>query len=127
MNWLDIILVCLAGIGFVKGLFDGVIKPVSYTHLRAILNLRQTLASKILELQKDSLYAKYKDKIGTIVAADVYQVWKKEILLLDEMCIRDREDVARRAAHPSASAYIFFINLSILIFYIIFRQLEACT
>ena len=51
---------------------------------RAILNLRQTLASKILELQKDSLYAKYKDKIGTIVAADVYQVWKKEILLLDD-------------------------------------------
>ena len=51
---------------------------------RAILNLRQTLASKILELQKDSLYAKYKDKIGTIVAADVYQVWKKQILLLDD-------------------------------------------
>lgn len=51
---------------------------------RAILNLRQTLASKILELQKDSLYAKYKDRIGTIVAADVYQVWKKEILLLDD-------------------------------------------
>ena len=51
---------------------------------RAILNLRQTLASKILELQKDSLYAKYKDKIGTIIAADVYQVWKKEMLLLDD-------------------------------------------
>lgn len=51
---------------------------------RAILNLRQTLASKILELQKDSLYAKYKDKVGTIIAADVYQVWKKEILLLDD-------------------------------------------
>ena len=51
---------------------------------RAILNLRQTLASKILELQKDSLYAKYKDKNGHIVAAEVYQVWKKEILLLDD-------------------------------------------
>ncbi|MGL4492106.1 MAG: transcription termination factor NusA, partial [Tannerellaceae bacterium] len=51
---------------------------------RAILNLRQTLASKILELQKDTLYAKYKDKIGQIIAADVYQVWKKEILLLDD-------------------------------------------
>ena len=51
---------------------------------RAILNLRQTLASKILELQKDNLYAKYKDKIGNIIAADVYQVWKKEILLLDD-------------------------------------------
>ena len=51
---------------------------------RAILNLRQTLASKILELQKDSLYAKYKDKINHIVAAEVYQVWKKEVLLLDD-------------------------------------------
>ncbi len=51
---------------------------------RAILNLRQTLASKILELQKDSLYTKYKDRIGHIIAADVYQVWKKEILLLDD-------------------------------------------
>ena len=51
---------------------------------RAILNLRQTLASKILELQKDILFAKYKDKIGNIIAADVYQVWKKEILLLDD-------------------------------------------
>lgn len=51
---------------------------------RAILNLRQTLASKILELQKDSLFAKYKEKIGQIVAAEVYQVWKKEILLLDD-------------------------------------------
>lgn len=51
---------------------------------RAILNLRQTMASKILELQKDSLFAKYKDKIGNIIAADVYQVWKKEILLLDD-------------------------------------------
>ncbi|MDH6303550.1 N utilization substance protein A [Parabacteroides sp. PF5-5] len=51
---------------------------------RAILNLRQTLASKILELQKDNLYTKYKEKIGQIVAADVYQVWKKEILLLDD-------------------------------------------
>ena len=51
---------------------------------RAILNLRQTLASKILELQKDNLFAKYKDRIGTIIAAEVYQVWKKEILLLDD-------------------------------------------
>lgn len=51
---------------------------------RAILNLRQTLASKILELQKDNLYAKYKERVGTIIAADVYQVWKKEILLLDD-------------------------------------------
>lgn len=51
---------------------------------RAILNLRQTLASKILELQKDSLYNKYKEKIGEIVSGEVYQIWKKEILLLDD-------------------------------------------
>jgi N utilization substance protein A len=51
---------------------------------RAILNLRQTLASKILELQKDNLFARYKEMIGSIVVADVYQVWKKEILLLDD-------------------------------------------
>ena len=51
---------------------------------RAILNLRQTLASKILELQKDNLYAKYKELVGSVVVADVYQVWKKEILLLDD-------------------------------------------
>ncbi|MDR1408625.1 MAG: transcription termination factor NusA [Tannerella sp.] len=51
---------------------------------RAILNLRQTLASKILDLQKDSLFARYKEMIGSIVVADVYQVWKKEMLLLDD-------------------------------------------
>ena len=51
---------------------------------RAVLNLRQTLASKILDLQKDTLYNKYKEKVGTIVVGEVYQVWKKEILLLDE-------------------------------------------
>ena len=51
---------------------------------RAILNLRQTLASKILELEKDNLYNKYIDKVGTIIAAEVYQIWKKEILLLDD-------------------------------------------
>ena len=51
---------------------------------RAILNLRQILASKILELEKDTLYNKYIDKVGTIIAAEVYQIWKKEILLLDD-------------------------------------------
>ena len=51
---------------------------------RAILNLRQTLAAKILELEKDSLYNKYIDKVGTIISAEVYQIWKKEILLLDD-------------------------------------------
>jgi len=51
---------------------------------RAILNLRQTLASKILELEKDSLYNKYMGMVGAVVSAEVYQIWKKEILLLDE-------------------------------------------
>ena len=51
---------------------------------RAILNLRQTLASKILELEKDTLYNKYIDKVGTIVSAEVYQIWKKEMLLMDD-------------------------------------------
>ena len=51
---------------------------------RAILNLRQTLASKILELEHDSLYQKYKDKVGQIVSAEVYQIWKREVLLIDD-------------------------------------------
>ncbi len=51
---------------------------------RAILNLRQNLASRILELEKDNIYTKYKDKIGEIVTGEVYQIWKKEILILDD-------------------------------------------
>jgi N utilization substance protein A len=51
---------------------------------RAILNLRQNLASKIMELEKDNIYGKYKGKIGDIVTGEVYQVWKKEILILDD-------------------------------------------
>ena len=51
---------------------------------RAILNLRQTLASKILELEHDSLYNKYKDRVGQIISGEVYQTWKREVLLVDE-------------------------------------------
>ncbi len=51
---------------------------------RAILNLRQTLSSRILELEKDTLYNKYIDKVGSIITAEVYQIWKKEMLLLDD-------------------------------------------
>ena len=51
---------------------------------RAILNLRQTLASKILELEHDSLYNKYKDRVGQIIAGEVYQVWKREVLVVDD-------------------------------------------
>ena len=51
---------------------------------RAILNLRQTLASKILDLQKDAIYNKFKALEGQLVAGEVYQVWKREVMLLDE-------------------------------------------
>ena len=51
---------------------------------RAILNLRQTLASKILELEHDSLYNKYNDRVGQIIYGEVYQTWKREVLLVDE-------------------------------------------
>ena len=51
---------------------------------RAILNLRQTLASKILDLEKDAVYTKFKDLEGELVTGEVYQLWKKEILLLDD-------------------------------------------
>ena len=51
---------------------------------RAILNLRLTLASKVLELEHDSLYNKYKDRVGQVIAGEVYQVWKREVLLVDD-------------------------------------------
>lgn len=51
---------------------------------RAILNLRQTLASKILELEHDSLYNQYKDRVGELITGEVYQTWKREILIIDD-------------------------------------------
>lgn len=51
---------------------------------RAILTLRQTLASRILELEHDSLYNQYKDRVGDVISAEVYQSWKREALLIDE-------------------------------------------
>jgi len=51
---------------------------------RAVLAARQTLASRVGDLEKDEVFKKYKDRIGEILSAEVYQVWKKEILLLDE-------------------------------------------
>ena len=65
---------------------EEVTDEVSLEHFgrRTILNLRQTLASKILELEKDNLYNKYKEKVGEIVSGEVYQIWKKELLLLDD-------------------------------------------
>lgn len=65
---------------------EEVSEEVNFTKFgrRAILNLRQTLASKILELEHDSLYNKYKDKVGTIVSGEVYQMWKREVLIVDD-------------------------------------------
>ncbi|MFW6352190.1 MAG: transcription termination factor NusA [Bacteroidota bacterium] len=51
---------------------------------REILSIRQNLASKILELEKDSVFKKYKERIGELITAEVYQVWKKELLALDD-------------------------------------------
>ena len=51
---------------------------------RAVLSLRQNLASRILDLEKASLYEKYSEKVGDIVTGEVYQVWKKEVLILDD-------------------------------------------
>ena len=65
---------------------EDVSEPVNFAKFgrRAILNLRQTLASKILELEHDSLYNKYKDRVGQIISAEVYQTWKRGILLVDD-------------------------------------------
>ncbi|WP_075602192.1 transcription termination factor NusA [Saccharicrinis aurantiacus] len=51
---------------------------------RAILSLRQNLSARILELEKDNIYHKYKDRIGDIITGEVYQIWKREILILDD-------------------------------------------
>lgn len=65
---------------------EDVAEPVKFSDFgrRAILTLRQTMASKILDLEHDNLYNRYADKVGTIVSAEVYQIWKREILLLDD-------------------------------------------
>ena len=51
---------------------------------RAILNLRQALQGKVLELQKENLYKKFQERVGQMVSAEVYQVWKREALLVDD-------------------------------------------
>ncbi|MFN5369842.1 MAG: transcription termination factor NusA [Bacteroidia bacterium] len=51
---------------------------------RAVLSFRQNLVARIGELEKDSVYRKYKDRVGEIVSGEIYQVWKKEVLILDE-------------------------------------------
>ncbi len=51
---------------------------------RAVLSLRQNLMSKVLELEKDNLYKQYKDRVGELITGEIYQVWKREILILDD-------------------------------------------
>lgn len=51
---------------------------------RAILNLKQSLSSKVMELEKDTLYANYSKRVGELINAEIYQVWKKEVLLMDD-------------------------------------------
>ena len=65
---------------------EDVSEPVDFSKFgrRAILTLRQTLASRILELEHDALYNKYKDRVGEIVNGEVYQIWKNEIMLVDD-------------------------------------------
>ena len=59
---------------------------ISFTSFgrRAVLSLRQNLASRILDLEKADLYKKYSDKVGEIVTGEIYQVWKKEVLVVDD-------------------------------------------
>lgn len=65
---------------------EEVSEPINFSKFgrRAILNLRQTLASKVLELEHDALYNKYKDRVGQIISGEVYQIWKREVLLIDD-------------------------------------------
>ncbi|HHZ81323.1 MAG TPA: transcription termination/antitermination protein NusA [Flavobacteriales bacterium] len=51
---------------------------------RAVLSLRQNLVGRIMEIEKDAIYQKYKERIGEVVTAEVYQIWKREILLVDD-------------------------------------------
>jgi len=65
---------------------DEVTTPVKLEDFgrRAVLAVRQNLVSKVLELEKDNVFKKYKDRIGEVVTGEVYQIWKKEILVLDD-------------------------------------------
>lgn len=86
---------------------EEVSEPVNFAKFgrRAILNLRQTLASKILELEHDALYNKYKDRIGQIISAEVYQIWKREVLLVDdennELVLPKSEQIQRDQYHKN--------------------------
>jgi N utilization substance protein A len=65
---------------------EEVSEAITFEHFgrRNILSLRQNLVSRVMDLEKDNIYQKYKDQLGQIITGEVYQVWKKEILVLDD-------------------------------------------
>ena len=69
---------------------------------RAVLSLRQNLASRILELEKANLYEKYSDKVGEIITGEIYQVWKKEVLVVDD---EDNELILPKAEQIPSDFY----------------------
>lgn len=82
---------------------------------RAILTLRQTLASRILELEHDTLYNQYKDREGEIIAAEVYQTWKRETLLVDdegnEMMLPRQEQIPSDFFRKGETARAIILNV----------------
>ena len=82
---------------------------------RAILTLRQTLASRILELEHDTLYNQYKDREGEIISAEVYQTWKREALLLDdednELILPRQEQIPSDFFHKGETARAVILNV----------------
>ena len=69
---------------------------------RTVLSLRQNLASRILDLEKANIYAKYSEKVGDIVTGEIYQVWKKEVLILDD---EDNELILPKAEQIPSDFY----------------------
>ncbi len=69
---------------------------------RSVLSLRQNLASRIMDLEKANLYEKYKEKVGEIITGEVYQVWKKEVLILDD---EDNELILPKAEQIPSDFY----------------------
>ena len=69
---------------------------------RTVLSLRQNLASRILDLEKANIYAKYSEKVGEIVTGEIYQVWKKEVLILDD---EDNELILPKAEQIPSDYY----------------------
>ncbi len=84
---------------------------------RAILSLRQNLSSRIAELEKDNLYNKYKDRVGQIMTGDVYQVWKREILVLDdegnELILPKKEQIPSDYFHKGDTIRAIVLEVSL--------------